>query len=204
MKELRRLLKWMLVLASLALLTFFQLPDFSFNRVMAETTENDNGDFGDEHDHDHSDMVYEDLSQVEDSGEGGYLDDLFSASAKRRKKKSSGRSVSSAPIYRRFVSSFNSCARGCKMGRTGTWGKRGNRSCHPTGQALDLHSMVCGGKSYTPLTSKFYALVKCMRGKGWKVLHNYCVKGLPKNKTTCHKDHGHFSLGCTVRGRRVY
>ncbi|MCB0378872.1 MAG: hypothetical protein KDD33_10295 [Bdellovibrionales bacterium] len=128
------------------------------------------------------------------------------------------KSVSSAPIWKYFKSVFSQCAPGCSPYGVGTWRKPdGKRSCHHSGNAVDMAGFSCGGKKYSAYTSRFTQFVACVRGKktngkSWKVLHRqqtyargtkHCHNG-PGVRTICHWDHGHFSLGCIAGGRKYW
>lgn len=113
----------------------------------------------------------------------------------------------SAPIWKPFIRNFEKCAPGCEPTDYGTWGKRGNRSCHPTGEAIDIFGMTCGNKHYpalnAPRNGPFQKMVRCMKEKmGMSVL--YRDKDPKKHGLTkAHYDHAHFSYTCKVDGRRV-
>ena len=110
-----------------------------------------------------------------------------------------GRGAKSAPIWNRFYKDFKKCAPDCEPAQYGTWGSRGNASCHPSGQAVDVGAIKCGGTLHTALGGgKFATFVSCMRGKMKTLYRN------GKHRTKGHHDHAHFSYGCTVRGRRIY
>lgn len=94
---------------------------------------------------------------------------------------------SNAPVYPRFISGFRSCVPGCVPGVYGTYGSRPNFSCHNSGRALDLMNFACGGTRYTAYTAKYRQLVACMRPKMVKILYG----------DAAHRDHAHFSIGCT-------
>jgi hypothetical protein len=123
---------------------------------------------------------------------------------KRTTSKGTGKSVSSAPIYGAFIQAFKSCEPGCTPVNVGTWGSRGNKSCHPQGRAVDVGGVQCSSGKHMAPGARFEKYVRCMERKGWKALFKYCVKGAPKNNTTCHRDHAHFSKGCTVKGKRTW
>lgn len=113
-----------------------------------------------------------------------------------------GQKVEEAPIYKPFLQVAERQCRCTPVG-VGTWGARGNKSCHPQGRAIDVRGANCDGKVSYAVSPGFSKFVQCMAAKGWFKLYNgQCVKGLPKNKTTCHKDHAHFSKCCqTNRGK---
>lgn len=118
-------------------------------------------------------------------------------------KNTKGRSAGSAPIYGAFQKAAGGC--GCSPVGVGTWGSRSNNSCHPVGRAVDARGANCKGKTSYAVSPGFTKFVNCMRNKGWFTMYNgQGVKGLPRNKTTCHKDHAHFSKCCTAKsGKRA-
>jgi len=114
-------------------------------------------------------------------------------------KNTKGKSVESAPVYRTFMKAAKDQCKCTPLG-VGTWGSRGNKSCHPVGQAIDVRSANCGGKVSHAVSPGFTKFVMCMKSKGWfKMYNGECVKGVKKNKTTCHYDHAHFSKCCKTK-----
>lgn len=118
----------------------------------------------------------------------------------------------SAPVFGPFQQVFQKCAPGCNAGRAHCYGSRNNRSCHPSGNAIDVHAIICDGRSYNAYTARFKEFVDCVKTKShgstrWKTIFRQTTgrcASEKRNHTTCHFDHAHFSLGCTVNGRRVY
>ena len=120
------------------------------------------------------------------------------------------RSVTTAPIWEAFTDIFSRCAPGCAPRNVGTWGQRGGRSCHPTGNAVDLGGMRCNGTNYTAYDRRFAEFVQCVQGKSfngrrWKSLYRETHVGRSRdcsrsnrNQTLCHWDHVHLSLGCAA------
>jgi hypothetical protein len=104
-----------------------------------------------------------------------------------------------SPIWKSFIRNFNRCAPGCEPMQYATYGHRDNLSCHPSGEAIDVHAMVCNGSKYRAIDrGRFEDMVDCMRGKMVTLYRNGW------HKTKGHHDHAHFSNGCIDRGRRVY
>lgn len=119
----------------------------------------------------------------------------------KRSNRTRASSLSShrAPIWGSFMANFKKCAPGCVPANYGTYGKRGNRSCHPSGRAVDVGAIICGGKTHTALAGgKFATFVSCMRGK-MKTLYRD-----GKARTKGHHDHAHFSNGCRIGKRMTY
>ena len=104
-----------------------------------------------------------------------------------------------APIWGSFISNFKACAPGCIPARYGTFGRRGNKSCHPSGRAVDVGAIICGGTAYMAINGgRFAQFVSCMDGP----MHSLYRDG--RGRTAGHHDHAHFSNGCMVRGRLIY
>ncbi len=102
-----------------------------------------------------------------------------------------------APIMRPFLKAFDICASDCsKYEDLGVWGDlrhQRKRSCHNTGNAIDIKGIVCHGRTYRARDKKFKDFVKCMRGK--QGLHTIFGKGE-------HKRHAHISLrSCEIGGK---
>ncbi|NJL25920.1 MAG: hypothetical protein HC902_12630 [Calothrix sp. SM1_5_4] len=113
-----------------------------------------------------------------------------------------GRYTQQAPVWNTFIRSFHQCAPGCEPAQYSTWGHRHNRSCHPSGHALDLHGMICGGRFYRAIDSRrdggrFDSFVRCMRG------HMHVLWKNGRHITQGHHDHVHLSIGCVSRGWRT-
>lgn len=121
----------------------------------------------------------------------------------------------SAPVWNTFINNFKICAPGCVPDDYGTYGSRGNRSCHPSGRAIDIHGMICNGRKYRAIDNQpeFRRMVQCMesapgnRNKSQRPVAT--VRGLLpmrtlyQNKsravygaTLGHYDHAHFSITC--------
>jgi hypothetical protein len=103
-----------------------------------------------------------------------------------------------APIYNDFMKWFKRCAGpGCVPNRVyGAWGCRASgRSCHHTGQAVDIGGYKCGNHQVTMSANKnnhgeFDKFVQCMiREGGFRKLY----------RCKDHYDHAHFSRGCSQR-----
>ncbi len=123
-----------------------------------------------------------------------------------------------APIFSKFKSVFFDCAPiGCDTGRGHCFGTRGKKSCHTTGDAIDLHSIRCNGQEYDSNHPVFVRIVKCIqtrfhKGRRWKALHQdntgKCEgSGLHSRIdkiTSCHWDHAHFSVGCRRNGNIMW
>ena len=123
-----------------------------------------------------------------------------------------------APVFKKFKKAFINCAPlGCDAGRGHTYGRRSRASCHTSGDAIDLHSIICNGREYSSNHPTFTSLVRCIttqfyRGNRWKALHQdthgHCSGVGPNTRsslvTSCHWDHAHFSLGCMRNGRRIW
>lgn len=97
---------------------------------------------------------------------------------------------------------------GCKIGPPRiTRQKRGGKSCHNTGRAIDVMSIYCGGKKYMGVSSRYAKWVRCMAptvknskrgvrsGGGMTVLFQQSHKR-KQGVTKAHYDHAHFSIGC--------
>ena len=120
-----------------------------------------------------------------------------------------------APVWNTFLHNFKICAPGCQPADYGTFGSRGNNSCHPSGRAIDIHKMVCGGRVFTAIANQpeFRSMVACMgsapgnRTKSQRpvapVRGLLPMRTLYQNKdprrygvTQAHYDHAHFSITC--------
>lgn len=101
--------------------------------------------------------------------------------------------ASNAPILQPFLDAHRSCAPGCSYTSWGIWGDEAHqqrRSCHNSGQAIDIHAITCGGSTYVSMSSRFTSYVGCMRGH-LGVIYN---RGRGD-----HQDHAHFELhGCNM------
>lgn len=113
----------------------------------------------------------------------------------KKSRRSGGGSASSAPIWGPFMSRFRQCAPGCSPWNYGTWGHRSKPTCHSTGEAIDVGGISCGGKIYAAINrGRFATFVQCMAKKGMRKLY---FNG--PDVTQGHKDHAHFSFGCSAR-----
>ena len=123
-----------------------------------------------------------------------------------RRLTSEERAAERAPIWNSFHQNFMACAPGCDPVGYASWGDRGNRSCHPSGKALDLHAMRCNGELIEAIgsTPRWKQLVECMRGQGMHVLYQNHAWNGGAGKTSGHYDHAHFSNGCLIGGRSVW
>lgn len=114
-----------------------------------------------------------------------------------------------SPIFPKFQEVFELCRKGCDAGWAHCYRSGSSRSCHSTGDAMDLHGLVCGGIKYSAYTQRFAEFVACVRnhsyqGKRWKVLFRQTTgscAGSNRDQTKCHFDHGHFTLGCWRNGK---
>jgi hypothetical protein len=78
-----------------------------------------------------------------------------------------------AKIEAPFKAQHAKCAPGCTYVSWGIWGDEAHkkrRSCHNSGEAIDIHAITCGGKQSAALSAKFDKYVACMKGK-FKVLY---------------------------------
>jgi hypothetical protein len=96
---------------------------------------------------------------------------------------------SNAPIFAPFLAQHNRCAPGCGYVSWGIWGDarhQAKRSCHNSGEAIDIHAITCGGKTYAALSARFTEYVSCMKGT------LQAIYGSGE-----HADHAHLQLpGC--------
>ena len=102
-----------------------------------------------------------------------------------------------------FTSAHNRCAPGCRFVSWGIWGDprhQAKRSCHNSGQAIDIHAIVCNGKTYPALSGRFNEYASCMRGS----------MGVIYGKGD-HRDHAHIELhncemcvGLHCHGMRIH
>lgn len=99
----------------------------------------------------------------------------------------------SAPIMRSFPGAHARCARGCSYVSWGIWGDKAHRarkSCHNSGEAIDIHAIRCGGRTFAAGSARFNQYVGCMRGS-FKVIFG----------SGRHKNHAHIQLrGCRKVG----
>jgi hypothetical protein len=97
---------------------------------------------------------------------------------------------SSAPILGPFLEAHRSCASGCGYVSWGIWGDEAHqrrRSCHNSGEAIDIHAITCGG-THKALSSRFDEYVDCMRGSLGVIY-----------RSANHYNHAHFQLnGCNM------
>ncbi|HEY8280615.1 MAG TPA: hypothetical protein VIH99_13375 [Bdellovibrionota bacterium] len=88
-----------------------------------------------------------------------------------------------------FLPTHRSCAPGCSYVSWGIWGDKAHqarRSCHNSGQAIDIHAITCGGRTYKVLSPRFDQYVSCMRSR---------MGAIYRSKD--HFDHAHFQIpGC--------
>ena len=72
------------------------------------------------------------------------------------------------PILNPYLAKHRQCASGCSYVSWGIWGDAAHQrraSCHNSGEAIDIHAITCGGRTYGPTTQRFRQYVQCMRGK---------------------------------------
>lgn len=70
-----------------------------------------------------------------------------------------------APIAGPFAAKHKICASGCGYVSWGIWGDEAHKkrkSCHNSGEAIDVHAITCGGKTYAAQSKRFTTYVKCM------------------------------------------
>lgn len=104
-----------------------------------------------------------------------------------------------APIWGSFIGHFKACAPGCIPARYGTFGRRGNKSCHPSGRAVDVGAIICRGTPHMAIKGgQFTQFASCMSER----MHTLYRNG--RGRTAGHHDHAHFSNGCMVRGKMTY
>ncbi|MCC6138787.1 MAG: hypothetical protein IT287_09150, partial [Bdellovibrionaceae bacterium] len=75
---------------------------------------------------------------------------------------------------------------GCGFISWGIWGDAAHQkkpSCHNSGQAIDIHALVCGKTKVTVKTAKFQKYLKCMRNHFGVIYGN-----------AAHKNHAHIQL----------
>lgn len=98
--------------------------------------------------------------------------------------------AANARIVGPFTAAHNRCAPGCGYVSWGIWGDTSHqqrRSCHNSGEAIDIHAITCGG-THKALSARFDQYVDCMRGSLGVI---YRAKD--------HYDHAHFQLhGCNM------
>jgi len=94
-----------------------------------------------------------------------------------------------APILQPFLNAHRQCAPGCGYVSWGIWGDakhQARRSCHNSGQAIDIHAITCGGTHAAP-GARFSRYVGCMKSYLGIVYLN-----------KDHMNHAHFQLrGCS-------
>ncbi len=99
--------------------------------------------------------------------------------------------ASNARILGPFLAAHRECAPGCGYVSWGIWGDKSHqqrRSCHNSGEAIDIHAITCRGSTYKSLSARFDSYVSCMRGSLGVIYRS-------KN----HFDHAHFQLhGCNM------
>lgn len=77
-----------------------------------------------------------------------------------------------APISAPFKNQHKVCAGSCSYVSWGIWGDEAHKkrkSCHNSGEAIDIHAITCGKVKHGPTSSRFKNYVGCMRKK-FKVL----------------------------------
>lgn len=98
--------------------------------------------------------------------------------------------ASDAAILQPFLNAHRRCAPGCGYVSWGIWGDarhQAKRSCHNSGQAIDIHAITCGG-THAAGGARFNQYVRCMGGS-LGVIYG----------SGDHKDHAHFQLhGCNM------
>lgn len=73
-----------------------------------------------------------------------------------------------AKIEALFKARHAACAKGCSYVSWGIWGDEAHKkrkSCHNSGEAIDIHAIKCGKVTSGPKTSKFKTYVNCMKSK---------------------------------------
>lgn len=91
-----------------------------------------------------------------------------------------------APILAPFKKYHKVCSGGCDYISWGIWGDEAHKkrpSCHNSGEAIDIHAVVCAKTTYKAKTTKFQNYLKCMR-KHFGVIHGNAE----------HKNHAHIQL----------
>lgn len=123
-----------------------------------------------------------------------------------------------APIWDDFARVFVQCSEGCQPVRAHTFGERSNpRSCHPSGQAVDIHGLSCSDGTYMAIDNsyKFQRFKNCMGQHMNIIWHNgdphelvqvyrrgYGYVMQPRGYTATHYDHLHVDFGCNSRRSR--
>jgi hypothetical protein len=114
-------------------------------------------------------------------------------------------------IWASFYANFQACAPGCVPVQYAVYGERGNLSCHPSGQAIDVGGISCNGVKYSALgRGRFEEFVACMvnpRRKGHmrhKIYRDFQNLRRTGNRTAAHFDHAHFSNDCYPGGHHVW
>ena len=99
-----------------------------------------------------------------------------------------------APVWGPFISNFRRCAPGCVPANYNVY-RRGRRTCHAQGRAIDVGAIICDGQTYPAIQGgRFNALVACMQSSMVVLYHEHRGRG----KTKDHYDHAHFSIGCNI------
>lgn len=127
------------------------------------------------------------------------------------------------PVWSTFIKTIKTCSKKLDLGtcepyRVGVvrkdTDKKGNpTTCHYSGRAADVGGFKCTKGDFPSQTASgkmgatFNKIVGCARAQGMKVLYwqsktNKAGKLL--DATTNHRDHGHFSLGCSIPGHPKY
>jgi hypothetical protein len=91
-----------------------------------------------------------------------------------------------APIAGPFASKHKLCAAGCGYVSWGIWGDNAHKkrkSCHNSGEAIDVHAITCGGRTHAARSKRFTTYVNCM-GKHFGTIY------LKKD----HYNHAHIQL----------
>jgi hypothetical protein len=105
-------------------------------------------------------------------------------------------------VWGTFESALGSCAPGCTTGGDTCAHSHRGRSCHNSGRAVDVGSIICGGQRYGASTGRFHSFVACARKFFPSTLgaHRGRYRDNVLWQQANHYDHAHFSLGCAERG----
>ena len=96
-----------------------------------------------------------------------------------------------------YMAALARCAPGCSPYNYNVW-RRGARSCHAQGRAIDVGGLLCGGNVVMASTAKFSQVTACMSQYLGVLYHN------GRGRTRGHHDHAHFSIGCSLPGHPNY
>lgn len=120
-----------------------------------------------------------------------------------RRRRSYGNHENS-PIWKKWFGHFEKCVHhtSCEPAQFGTFGRRTDRhgnekpSCHRENRAVDIGAIKCNDGVHKAIKRhpKFEKFVKCMR-RHMKTIYW---------DDAAHRDHAHFSFGCTSMGRKMY